>query len=494
MRFSKFLKDIFLTGFSQVIVLLLGVLLLKVIAKALDVADFGLFMVVRRWISTFVPFLVLGLGLSLTRSISFDRQKERHYVKVSTSLITGIFILFGILVLFRAETVSLLIFNTTETTLLTHLLPLIVYTGGVYTLVYSVFRGRQQMIAANAIQVAYFSLPLIPALILLALKIEDGYQVIYLFYIFSTIPVIAVLLTYLIKEKSFNLLYPFKFKLKELGTFLSYGLSRTPASLLMSLVLLIPVDWSNRNLSFEAAAYVGITVTMIRLMEIFSAPFNKIFVPKFSEFKGDSRNEEIKEKSGIVLNFIFSFFPVVVVLTYGLAEHIVVFFYGDKYAAAVPSVQVIILFSFFYISYTLIKGILNGVFVFPFETVICGAGAGVTALAIHIFKVETLAQLTMGFGVGIMALGLTSFAVFMISLKINFPFKTLAIYGSLCAALFFSTLFVDKVIKDLTSADFTLQLIVLIAFRLALVAGIFFLLWQKTLWYKELRKRMNIKK
>ncbi len=67
MRVSRFLKDLFTTGFSQVGVLLFGIVLLKLMADAFSTDDFGLFIVVRRWNQVLLPVMTLSLGVGFAR-------------------------------------------------------------------------------------------------------------------------------------------------------------------------------------------------------------------------------------------------------------------------------------------------------------------------------------------------------------------------------------------------------------------------------------------
>jgi O-antigen/teichoic acid export membrane protein len=93
MKFSKFLKDILFTGFSQVVVLLMGVIFVKIMAMVLDKNSFGLLMLIRRWLGVLQPILTLNLALSLIKFVSAAKEKQEHFFKVSLGVINLIFVI-----------------------------------------------------------------------------------------------------------------------------------------------------------------------------------------------------------------------------------------------------------------------------------------------------------------------------------------------------------------------------------------------------------------
>lgn len=494
MKLSKFLKDLFFTGFSQGIVLLLGVLFLKIIAHVLDKSHFGLFMLVRRWVATLLPLVTLSLGLSLTKFVSFDRKNETHYFKLTLGIVNVIFVVLIGAAFLLSETFSRWLFTTPDYTLLTKVFAVFLYAGALYLLIYSFLRGQQEMIKANLFNLAYFGFPLLLAVVLLVLHLEDKYRTLIIYYSLFAVPLTAVCFFYFRRKKVLALVYPFKFKLKEMASFLGYGLTRMPASFLLSLVLGFPLFWSSRKMSLEVAGLIGIAVAVIRMMEIFAAPFNRIFLPKFSEFKGMDKTEDIKEKSLTVIHFIITFFPVVVVLMYGLSKYIVVFWFGEKFIEAVPAVEISILLSAFYLMYEMLRGILNGIFIFPYVNVICLIGAAAVSLPTVIVLHHNLIQLAVSFGIGLFALGVSSIYILMKKLKLRFPLKTLLVYAVITAVIFVIVFFADQYILKMTSFSIYLEFLLMAFYRFFIFLAVFFLSWRKTLWYIELRKRIKMRR
>ncbi|HLP58386.1 MAG TPA: hypothetical protein VK186_06135, partial [Candidatus Deferrimicrobium sp.] len=340
----------------------------------------------------------------------------------------------------------------------------------------------------------YFGFPVLLGALLLVFNFKNGYRDLILFHLLYTVPVTAAAFFYFWKNNLFALLYPLKFKLKEMADFFSYGLSRLPSTLLSSLVLGLPVFWATHTISLEVAGYLGVGVYIIRMMEIFSTPFNKLFLPKFSEFSARAKPSDVKDKSLIVIDFIVTFLPPVIISIYGLSRHILVLWLGNSFIAALPAIQVAILFSGFYIMHAIIRGILNGVFNFPYVNIISLLGLAGVALPITIAMGDNLLGISLSFGFGLFLLGVSSLYILAKKLALEFPWKSLLFYSAVAAAVFLICLLIDKSISRLVSLNIYVEFVIFSGYRFFIILAIFFLFWKKTLWYRELKKRMNIPK
>ncbi|MCX6583574.1 MAG: oligosaccharide flippase family protein [Candidatus Aminicenantes bacterium] len=494
MKFSKFLKDLLFTGFSQVLVLLMGVVFVKIMAMALDKNSFGLLMLIRRWLGVLQPLLTLNLGLSLIKFVSTNKEKQAHFFKVSLGIINLIFLIVTAAVCILPKTFSFLLFNSPQYPLLTVIFTVFTYSAALYLLIYSFFRGEQDMTRANILSLEYYGFPVLLAGLLLVLNFKNGYRDLVFFHFLYTVPVIAAAFLYFWKNNLFALRYPLKFKLKEMSGFLSYGLNRLPSTLFSSLILGFPVFWANRTMTLEEAGYLGLGVYIVRMMEIFSTPFNKIFMPKFSEFSVSAKPGDVKDKSMIVVDFIITFLPVVVLSIYGLSRHILLLWLGKEFLIALPAIQIAILFSGFYVMHAIIRGILNGVFIFPYVNIIGLLGLTAVTLPIVFALGSNLLGISLSFGAGLFVLGVSSLYILVKKLALAFPWKLLLVYSVVAAVVFFITFFIDKSMVRLVSLNTYVEFMILCAYRFLLLLAIFFLFWKKTLWYSELKKRMNVQK
>lgn len=419
MRFSKFVSDILLTGVTQVLVLIFGLLFLKMTATVLDEKNFGLFMLIRRWVAIFTPVLSLNLALGITKFVSSDKKKQGYYLKISLFIVTWIFIIIIGTSNLMGESISLFLFNGSQFSLLARILFIYIYANALYLLTYAYYRGKQQMVLANALSLFWFCFPVLLFTIFVFFRLNDKYTILISYYSLFTLLIIGAGFTYFKKHHLFSFKKMFKLRLEQEKSFFLYGLGRIPSTFFLTLIFGIPVFTAAHKISLEAAGYMGILVAVLRIIELASNPFNMIFLPKFSELNSKTSHKEIKEKSFIVIDFIITFFPLTYITIYGLSKHIVIFGFGQKYFASVPGLKILILFSAFYMVYAMIRGILNGLFLFPYVNIICLAGFIVSALLTFTFLNKTITNLSIGFGISLFVLGISSFYVLVKKLNLR---------------------------------------------------------------------------
>ena len=217
-------------------------------------------------------------------------------------------------------------------------------------------------------------------------------------------------------------------------------------------------------------------------------------MPKFSEFSVSAKPSDVKDKSMIVVDFIVTFLPPVVISIFGLAKYILLLWLGSKFMPALPAIQIALLFSGFYVIHAIIRGILNGVFNFPYVNIITLLGLAGVVLPVVIALGSDLWGISISFGIGLMILGVASLYVLVKKLELKFPWRSLLVYSAIAAAIFLIGFFMDKFLINLISLNIYSEFIILSSYRLLLLMAIFFLFWKKTLWYRELIIRMHVQK
>ena len=201
--------------------------------------------------------------------------------------------------------------------------------------------------------------------------------------------------------------------------------------------------------------------------------------------------KEIKQKVSIVVDFIISVLPIFAVLGYGLAKYIVIIFFGHKYITAVPGVSLIVLFSFFYLAYALLRGILDGLFSFPYVNFICLSGFLATAISSLLFH-ENISFLALDFGLGLLFMGVMAFYVLIKKGIVSLRASNLLISFFLISSSFLISLLLDRWIEGLIFNDY-LKFGMLILYRAIIILFLFLLYWKpKSLWSKELFSRVRL--
>lgn len=491
MKISKFIKDLFTTGFTQIAVLLMGIILLRIMATALSKDYFGIFMIIRRIIAIGGGLITLNLGVGLARYVSYKKEREKEFLNVSLLTTTFLSILTIIIFsLFRVY-LSKIFFNASNFSVFVVLLSFYIFSYGIFTITYAFFRGRQNMDRANLLRFLYYLLPVILALILWIIFTNQYSKILFFYYFLFSLGGILLGIIYIQNNLNFAFFKKIKATLQQTKNLFFYSISRIPSVFFLSLTFGIPVFFASNKISLEAAAYMGIAVAVVRLMEIFATPFNLLFLPKFAEIKRDLNAQEIRHKVSIVVDFIISTLPVFAVLGYGLAKYIVIIFFGHKYITAVPGVSLIVLFSFFYIAYALLRGILDGLFSFPYVNFICLSGFLATAISSLLFH-ENISFLALDFGLGLLFMGVMAFYVLIKKGIVSLRASNLLISFFLISSSFLISLLLDRWIEGLIFNDY-LKFGMLILYRAIIILFLFLLYWKpKSLWSKELFSRVRL--
>jgi len=491
MKISKFIKDLFATGLTQILVLLLGIILLRIMATALSKEYFGIFMVIRRIIGVGAPLITLNLGVGLARYVSYEREKEREFLNASLWVIGIISLLVIIASIIFRDQLSLIFFNTSNYSLFVVLTAFFLFSYGTYTISYAFFRGRQEMNRANKMQVLYYLFPVIVSLILWQLFTDQYSKILsfYLFFFFLWGIVLGII--YIRQNVHFGRLLAIIREIKSVKALFFYSLSRIPSGFFLALVFGIPVFVASHKISLAAAGYVGIAVAIVRLMQIFATPFNLLFLPKFAEIKRNNVDGEISNKVSIVTSFIFTSLPLIAVVSYGLAEYAVIIFFGNKYIPATQGVSVVILFSVFYVSYVLIRGILDGLFSFPYANIICLMGLLTTAISSFLFHGSIL-MLALDFGLGLFVMGVTALCILIKRANISVQLSEILVSLVVASLAFASLFFLDKWL-EFTIFNEYVRFGVKILYRVILFLAVFWFYWKpKSLWVRELLYRTGI--
>jgi O-antigen/teichoic acid export membrane protein len=454
-------------------------------ATALSKEYFGIFMIIRRAIGVGVPLITLNLAVGLARYVSYEREKEKEFLNASLCAITIISVLVIVISIIFRNQLSLVFFNTSNYSLFVVLTAFFLFSYGAYTISYAFFQGRQEMNRANRMQIFYYLFPVTAGLILWQLFTDQYSKILSYYLFFFSLWGIVSGTIYIRQKVHFGRLPAIIKDIKSVKNLFFYSLSRIPSGFFLALVFAIPVFVASHKISLVAAGYAGIAVAIVRLMEIFATPFNLLFLPKFAEIKRNNVKGEISNKVLIVTSFIFTALPLVAVVTYGLAEYAVIIFFGSKYIPATQGVSIVILFSAFYVSYVLIRGILDGLFSFPYVNIICLAGLLTTAISSFLFHGSVLV-LALDFGLGLFVMGVAALCILIKRANISVQLNEILVSLIITLLTFVLLLYLDKWL-ELTIFNEYIRFGVKILYRAILLLAVFWFYWKpKSLWVREL--------
>ena len=279
--------------------------------------------------------------------------------------------------------------------------------------------------------------------------------------------------------------------IEESRDIIKYSLVRIPSLILITLIFRFPVFYASYKISISASGYVAIVVSVLHLLTIFSMPFNLIFLPKFSSLIKNNLVENIKNYSLIILDFIFTFLPIVVVMLFGLTRYIVLLWFGPKYLVTVDGVAAAILASVFYLGYALIRGVLDGLYEFPFINIINLAGL-LTVVVLSLLMGNGIFEISAALCCGLFILGISAIFVLVKKLQLSIPWLKFLTALMGCGVLFLLLTVVDNMLANL-KLNTWYTFVLCTSYRGILFVLAWWFYWRKTLWYTEILKRINIK-
>jgi O-antigen/teichoic acid export membrane protein len=497
-KISKFFKDIISTGFSQIGILIFGILLLKFMSMGIDTQDFGIFMLIRKWVPVLMPIFTLNISIGLVKYVSSQREHETVFLRVS--LLTALGLMGGLAIglLFFHDWFSFLLFNSEYYSSLVFLLVFFVFANILHLITYSYFRGQLNMTRANVLRLLFYGFPVLLSLgLMVNSETFSGTELLYIFFgayslfgillgiVFLWHDVLGKVSLHVAKGKqSLRTMY-----LQSRSLF-TYSLSRIPTVLCNALIFGLPAFLAVHYLSLEKAGYVAIVVSVVRLLEVFAMPFNMIFLPKFSSLKEEGNDQHIVQYSNVVISFVITFLPMLSIFIFGLSRFIILLWFGPGFMLMdnINSVAVAILFSMFYLSFALIRGILDGLYMFPYNDFISFSGV-VMILFVAFFRHGSVFELSTAFGMGLLMLGVVSIGILVWKVGLHIPWKSVSVSIVLSLLLGACFFFIDRLIMDMQLNPYY-ALVVFLLYRVPFLGAIWWFYWRRQLWFREVMGRL----
>ena len=405
-KLSPFLKNIILTFSASIITIICIILLTRILAKALGPDSFGTYCVARRLVSLVIPFSTLSMGVSLTRYISVanDQDKKVDYLLSAMSIVFFVSLLFIGVSLFAANYLSSAIFHSNESLTLFYVCLFMIGGFGVYTILYSYYRGIQNMISANLWQIC------VVAILPLGISyIFAHYQNISLIIFFmglvtylSIFPLIIIVKGF--KKSSFNQI---RIRSKEL---ISYGLPRTPGGLTFAGFLTVGPFFAPYFGSMRDAGYLVIGQSVFRILETSVVAFGLVALPKVSQILLEGKTEYLKKIISDILSMITHLGLFMVIQLFAWSKEIVLIWLGDEYLTAVPIIKIFLIALCPYLSYVMLRSIIDAVEEKAINTLNLFISFGimiVACLAIGSFGFGVIG-LAIGIAIGFLSLGIFS--------------------------------------------------------------------------------------
>jgi len=399
---SPFMLDALITGITSAIVLVSGFLVIGFLAAGLGPTDFGAYILSRRVIAVLAPVVAMSAGVGLPRYLGLHRdfhQRQQGFI-LASSLIVGILTLITAIVLLGwDETFAVLLFDDPTYKTLVQAIVLFLVGLNVYTLVYATHRGLLQMRIANLWQIGIIAIgPL-----LLVGFLSRSAEVSQIVFMLGGLACCAF--PYMLWRLAKSLRGGGgQYILSATRELLVYGVPRLPSGFLFAGMMSMGPLVATRLGSLEEAGFLGVGFALLRVFEAPLAVFGLVALPRLAYHFGAGDQDFIRDRVGDLTSLLLHVGLFLTLHLFLWSDVIVRLWLGQSYVAAIPLTRIYILALMPFVTFTLLRSVVDAMTVKAVNTVNIVIASAVGAL---IAVVLILA----GIGISSLAIG-TSAAFF----------------------------------------------------------------------------------
>ncbi len=262
-------RDSLLTYLTEGLAML-GMVLTYRLAAQVGKQDLDIYVIVRRTVSFVFPVILMGAMVGLTRFVAMSREpaQQRGYLRGALAWVVPLSILTMVLSVLLAKPLAWAIFGSEESAELIPPLALMTVGISLHGVAYGFLRGKQAMVAANAVQLMVLAIAPCAAFFLWS----DMGSVLWATGIaWVATPLISIVPA---------LMAPRKKKMRrERSELLRYGLPRVPGDIALGALLTVPGYVALRTHGLDVSGEVGFGATLLNLAAAAFSPVALLLLP-----------------------------------------------------------------------------------------------------------------------------------------------------------------------------------------------------------------------
>lgn len=286
---KKYKKYIF-TFLTEILILLLGIGIYKLVSEKFSDTQFTEYNLFRRSMSLFQPIVMVGLGVAIPKFVS--RYANRNSILSSSFilLLTSVFIL-GLLFFLNREYVAYLLFGSTTYKDFVTILILTLLGAGLHSIIYGFLRGKFLYGWANTIQLVNIGIVPVIAVVLL-----DDLNTVFFYTALAWI-VISFFTFMILMSVYKHKIELFRIKL-DFNRLIRFGLPRIPGDFALLLLISVPSFLVLHIYNdFILSGYVAFGTTLLNLVGAAFGPIGLILLPETNRY---IKNKEIHKLNSLV--------------------------------------------------------------------------------------------------------------------------------------------------------------------------------------------------
>jgi O-antigen/teichoic acid export membrane protein len=359
------LQDFAATLGTELVILGCSFLSLRLAAVYWGPDGFGEYVLFRRSIALFTLPLSLSVTLGITRYVAIARsvgRSERAYAVSALLLVLATLSLSALVVMVAATPLARLLFGARTYAPLVRALMLAVAGLVLHGVGYGIFRGRLDMRSANILQ--FTNIALVPLLVFL----QRGLTVVAVATLIGgtwTLVAAAALWTGLRSGTGAVSGPELRHATRDL---LSYGLPRVPGEFALSALFSFPVSAIAHLGGVAQAGFLGFSISLLTMIASAFTPLGLIMLPSVAALIARGEVAELRRNTFRVTLLCLAGTALGVGLLELVTPVIVVYGLGSEFAAAIPVVRLVLLASVPYVSYVVLRNVLDAAHTRPFNT------------------------------------------------------------------------------------------------------------------------------
>lgn len=351
------LRDYGITFAAEFVTLAAGLLVLRLAASNWGTVGFGEYVLVRRTLSLLQLPILCNMGIAISRYVAIAGvQAGRHtsatYLLAATAVALGASLACAAVLLLLAGPVASLMFGSArfapDIRVIAIALPGLVLHG----VAYGYYRGRLQLLAANALQVLNLALMPLAAMAIPGASVRQA--------------VLALAIAWNVVALAFMVLPLLAARAERrdgigdaIAELLRFGAPRVPGEFALVALFSLPTVITAHLGGLEQAGFVGLGVSLLSMVGSMYAPLGQIVLPSVSAMAASGETGTLRrDVRRLWLASVTTGAAIVVVLAVG-ARLLVTLYVGAAFLPAVPVVRLVLLAGVPHITYVVLRNVLD---------------------------------------------------------------------------------------------------------------------------------------
>lgn len=416
---SRFGKDVIITFFIQIIIMLCAFIVNKIVSNRLDVNDFGLFNIIKRSSSVLSFVMLAGTGIALPRYLSIYREKKqyfksRNFTVATLLLILAISLILSIvLIIFRNQTQSLVIGQDNINLMITFIL--YSFCIAISSSLFAYYRGINDFLKFNYSQLIIQITLLTPLIFYKKLEVCS---------IYLSWSVIIILISFVIifnELKSNHFIFFRNLKIHnifcELGILLKYTSTRLLGDFFLFSISAFPVLYLNQFLDMKSVAYYSVGITFVSLASPLFSFLGMILLPYVSSCLASNNfaKANILIRKLLIIYLVVSFFIALFFIAF--MPFLISLFFSNEYLPAINISRIISISIIPQALYLLMRNPIDAISILPFNTI--NLFITFVVLIILFFASDSLEYYAFAYSISFFILGVLSISSWTILKRKN---------------------------------------------------------------------------